>query len=103
MDHPLRAIVYNKLDDLPAHVWDELLADTAGAMSRSFWRVLEHARLNDFEYRYVLFVDGQGQALGLSTFYSVTTDIAIFAPGPLRVLLNGVRRAFPNFLKLRML
>ncbi len=103
MGKPLRATVYNTVDDLPAHVWDELLADTAIAMSRSFWRILEHARLNDFEYRYVLFVDDQGQALGLSAFYSVTTDIAIFAPGPLRVLLNGVRRVFPNFLKLRML
>lgn len=68
-----------------------------------FWRVLEHARLNDFEYRYVLFVDNAGQALGLTCFYSVTTDIAIFAPGLLRALLNGVRRVFPNFLKLRML
>ncbi len=103
MGKPLRATVYNTVDDLPAHVWDELLADTAIAMSRSFWRILEHARLNDFEYRYVLFVDEQGQALGLSAFYSVTTDIAIFAPGPLRVLLNGVRRVFPHFLKLRML
>jgi len=103
MDNPLKAIVYNRVDDLPACVWDELLADTSVAMSRPFWRVLEHARLNDFEYRYVLFVDGREQALGLSTFYSVTTDIAIFAPGPLRVLLNGVRRLFPNFLKLRMI
>ena len=103
MDNPLKAIVYNKVDDLPAQIWDELLADASVAMSRSFWRILEHARLNDFEYRYVLFVDEQGQALGLSAFYSITTDIAIFAPGPLRLLLNGVRRVFPNFLKLRML
>lgn len=103
MDNRLKAIVYNKVDDLPAHVWDELLADTSVAMSRVFWRVLEHARLNDFEYRYVVFFDAQDQPAGLTVFYNVTTDIAIFAPAPLRAVLNGVRRAFPNFLKLRML
>jgi len=103
MDKPLRAIVYNDVDDIPGQIWDELLADTAVTMSRSFWRVLARARLNDFDYRYVLFVDAREQPVGLTAFYNVTTDIAIFAPAPLRILLNLVRRVFPNFLKLRML
>ena len=72
-------------------------------MSRAFWHVLEQSRLNDFEYRYVLFVDDAGQAQGLSSFYSVTTDIAIFAPAPLRAALNVFRRIWPGFLKIRML
>jgi hypothetical protein len=72
-------------------------------MSRAFWRVLEQARLNDFEYRYVLIVNDSGHPHGLISFYSVTTDIAIFAPAPMRSLLNAVRRVFPSFLKLRML
>jgi hypothetical protein len=103
MNNSLKAVVYKNVDDLPAQIWGELLADASVAMSLPFWRVLEQARLNDFEYRYVLFVNEVGQALGLTCFYSVTTDIAIFAPRPLRALLNGVRRVFPNFLKLRML
>jgi Peptidogalycan biosysnthesis/recognition len=103
MNNPLKALVYKNVNDLPTQVWGELLADASVAMSLQFWRVLEQARLNDFEYRYVLFVDEAGQVLGLTCFYSVTTDLAIFAPGSLRSLLNGVRRAFPNFLKLRML
>ena len=99
----MKAIVYEKIDDVPVSAWDALISGQSVAMSRAFWHVLEQSRLNDFEYRYVLFVDDAGQAQGLSSFYSVTTDIAIFAPAPLRAALNVFRRIWPNFLKIRML
>lgn len=72
-------------------------------MTRAFWSLLEQVGLNDFEYRYALFTDEAGALLALTCFYSVTTDIAIFAPAPLRALLGTVRRFWPSFLKLRML
>ena len=59
--------------------------------------------MNDFSYRHVLFLANDETPVALTSFYSVTTDIAIFAPLPLRKLLAGIRRFFPNFLKLRML
>lgn len=59
--------------------------------------------MNDFSYRHVLFLDDAENPVALTSFYSVTTDIAIFAPQPLRKLLAGIRRIFPGFLKLRML
>ena len=59
--------------------------------------------MNDFSYRHVLFLANDETPVALTSFYSVTTDIAIFAPLPLRNLLAGIRRFFPNFLKLRML
>jgi len=59
--------------------------------------------MNDFSYRHVLFLADDETPVALTSFYSITTDIAIFAPMPLRKLLAGIRRFFPNFLKLRML
>lgn len=59
--------------------------------------------MNDFDYRYVLLLDDSDTPVALSSFYSITTDIAIFAPLALRNVLVKVRRFFPNFLKFRML
>ena len=59
--------------------------------------------MNDFSYRHILFLDDNETPVALTSFYSVTTDIAIFAPLPLRNLLAKIRQIFPNFLKLRML
>lgn len=59
--------------------------------------------MNDFDYRYVLLLDDNDSPAALTCFYSITTDIAIFAPLALRNALLGIRRYFPNFLKFRMI
>ncbi len=64
---------------------------------------MEASRINDFDFRYVVFHDAQRRPVALAGFYSVTTDIAIFAPAPLRAVLGVVRRVLPNFFKLRMI
>ncbi len=95
--------LYDNIEAVPAEVWGALAGTGSVAMSRDFWSVIERSGLNDFQYRHVLLRDDAGGPLGLYSFYTVTTDIAIFAPPSLRGLLGVVRRVFPNFLKLKML
>lgn len=95
--------VFNRINDVPHDLWDGLLKERSRTFSHAFWSLIEASRLNDFEYRYVIFYDEGDAAIGSATFYAVTTDIAIFAPRPLRRLLDGVRRWIPGLLKLRML
>jgi hypothetical protein len=71
--------------------------------SYEFWEVIEKSNLNDFDYRHVIFYDDADKPVALTTYYSITTDVAIFAPAGLKGMLAGIRRVFPNFLKLRML
>lgn len=99
----LRPVIYDTIEQIPQAVWDELALRRSEVMSWRFWRVLEAAALNDFRYSHVLFTGPQGEALGLTSFYSVTTDLAIFAPASLRRLLGGIRQVWPGFMKLRML
>jgi len=103
--HPneLKTQVFDRIQDVPEDDWNRLAAGRSCTFSHEFWRTLAQARLNDFKYRYVIFREDNGNAVGLTSFYSITTDVAIFAPKWLRSLLNVVRRAFPNFLKVRML
>lgn len=71
-------------------------------MSREFWGVIERSGMNDFAYRYVIVYQG-ASPVAIAAVYTVTTDIAIFAPPLVRRVLDGFRKAFPNFLKWKML
>lgn len=98
----LRHDLYARVADVPAQDWDALAASASVPMGRAFWALLEDARINDFDYRYLVFRDDSGPA-AIAVFYNVTTDIAIFATGALRTALQAVRRVFPGFLMMRML
>lgn len=100
---PMKTAVFDSIQGVPEADWNCLLENRHVTHSREFWQVVEQAGLNDFDYRHVLFYDDDGQPVGLASLYTVTTDIAIFAGGGLKALLERVRRVFPNFLKLRML
>ena len=87
---------------IPAADWDALACSGSVAMSRAFWQLIERSGMNDFTYRYLVLYR-ESQAVAIAGVYTVTTDIAIFAPPSIRKLLDGIRRLFPNFLKWKML
>ncbi len=99
----MKSIVFTRIGDVPEKVWDALNAQGSVTMSRAFWSVVEQSNLNDFTYSHVLFLEEDDTPVGIVSFYSVTTDIAIFAPKYVRLLLNMVRGVWPGFLKLKML
>jgi predicted N-acyltransferase len=98
----LKTEIFDSLDAIPQRDWDRLCALGSVAMSRAFWGVIERSGMNDFTYRYIIGY-AAGQAVFIAGVYTVTTDIAIFAPPFVRRLLDGIRRVFPNFLKWKML
>ena len=99
----VRTAVFDHIAEVPAAAWDALGAGHSLVYSRRFWEILEHSGINDFRYRYILFSDAADQPIGIAGFYSITTDLAIFAPPALRKLLTQLRRLFPNFLKFSIL
>ena len=94
---------YNRIHDVPKADWDSVLKNHSLTYSHAFWEIMEQCKLNDFSYNYLLFYDDQNQPLALTSYYTITTDIAIFAPKNLRKILQKVRRLWPNFLKFKML
>lgn len=99
----MRAQIYETIQDIDPQTWNTLLENKSITFSHAFWQVIEESKLNDFQYRHVIFFDDDDQPIGQTTFYIVTTDIAIFAQPWLRKKLEWVRRVFPNFLKIKML
>jgi predicted N-acyltransferase len=98
-----RVQVYERIADVAREEWNGLLRGRSRTYSHEFWGVIEASGLNDFRYRHALVRDAGGRAVALASFYTVTTDLAIFAGGALRSLLARLRRVWPGFLKVRML
>jgi predicted N-acyltransferase len=95
---------YESVKDVPPEVWDPLAASCSITYSRKFWRAIEASGMDEFRHiRFMVAWDEARQPVALGTYYTMVTDIGIFSSGLLRKLLQGVRRYFPNFLKLRML
>ncbi|MDR3569720.1 MAG: GNAT family N-acetyltransferase [Syntrophobacteraceae bacterium] len=103
MGRPLNAKIYSTIEDVPRKQWAGLASNFSRTQDYEFWRTIERSNLNDFDYRYAVFTDEAGEPAILLSFYTVTTDMAIFAPAGLRNILAGIRRISPNFLKIRTL
>jgi predicted N-acyltransferase len=99
----MKVRLFARVDEIPAADWDAIAAHASCTFSRSFSAVVEQSRLNDFEYLYAIIDDDAGRPAALAILYSITTDLAIFAPSWLRNALAVIRKRFPNFFKLKML
>ncbi|MHB8472613.1 MAG: peptidogalycan biosysnthesis protein [Gammaproteobacteria bacterium] len=95
--------IFDTIRDVPKQEWNQLLNGYSFTYSYEFWDVIEQSGLNDFCYQHALIYDDAGDVVASTSFYSITTDIAIFAPSVLRSVLSKIRQLFPNFLKIRML
>ncbi len=99
----MKTIIFNTIRDVPREHWNHLQKGHSFTYAHEFWDVLEQSQLNDFRYRYAMFYDDADNPVALTSFYTITTDIAIFAPTKLRLLLSKIRQIFPGFLFLKML
>jgi len=99
----LKVRLFNSINEVPKDQWDELLKARSCTMSHKFWQLVEDANLNGFQYKHAFFLNEHDELVGLSSFYTVTNDIAIFSQDRLRNTLTFIRRLFPRFLRFRML
>ncbi|MEI8209097.1 MAG: GNAT family N-acetyltransferase [Methylococcales bacterium] len=99
----IKTNTYDRIRNVPREVWDSVLTHHSMTYSYQFWEIMEACQLNDFSYQYLLFYNDQDHPIALTSFYTITTDIAIFAPKKLRSILQQIRRLWPDFLKVKML
>lgn len=94
---------FDSIRDVPRDQWNALVAGQSCARTCEFWEVLESSGLNDFCYQHALIYDESDSPVALASFYTLTTDIAIFSTGWVKDTLGFIRKVFPGFLKFRML
>ena len=99
----MRVKLYDRIEDVPREPWNRLAAGRSVTFSWEFWQIIERSEVNGVEPRHALFVGADDVPVALASYYSISTDIAIFAPRWLRRALASLRRWYPNLLKLQML
>jgi hypothetical protein len=99
----VKTLQFRQINDVPTNLWEPLTQGKSRAFSREFWETIENSKLNDFDYQYIVLVDDNERPILITSFYTITTDIAIFAPKSLRMVLSKIRTFFPGFLKWKMI
>ena len=100
---PMKAKTFDSILDVPTEHWDTLLENGSYTRSHAFWEVIEQSGLNDFRYRHAIFYESAENPVALTSFYTTSTDIAMFGPTWLQRTLGGIRKHFPGFLRIHML
>jgi len=82
-------------------VWS--YAFRAQCKDHRYYEIIEETLDNDFEYQYLLLRDRAGVIRGIQPFFFVRQNLVEGIPGPLRRMVDSVRKGLPRFLTLRVL
>lgn len=99
----MKSHLYYSLPDIPGDTWDFLAGNGSCLFERVYLQVMQEARLNDFQFRYVIITNDIDLPVSLAVIYTITTDAAIFAPPILRKAFKLARKAIPSLFKFHML
>ncbi|MBI3878945.1 MAG: GNAT family N-acetyltransferase [Verrucomicrobia bacterium] len=93
------AVSGGQLEQLPA--WRTCFADQR--KDHRFYELIERTIRSGFEYHYFVLEDRTGRIRGVQPFFFRHEDVVAGLGTMARVAVEWMRRAFPNFLKLKML
>jgi predicted N-acyltransferase len=68
-----------------------------------FYEILERTLANDFDFRYWLLEDADGNARAIQPMFFVRQSLVEGVPGKLRTVVEKIREKFPRFLTMRIL
>jgi predicted N-acyltransferase len=68
-----------------------------------FYEMIEKTLANDFDYRYWLLEDAQGNIRGIQPMFFARQNLMEGVPGRMREIVDLVRKRFPRFLTMRVL
>jgi len=68
-----------------------------------FYEIVENTLANDFDYRYWLLQDANGNARAIQPMFFVRQNLIEGVPGKIRSVVEVVRKIFPRFLTMRIL
>ena len=98
-----KARLFECVRDLPLKEWNVIAHAHSYTYSPEFLEMAESLTSSDCCHRYGMIHDDNDCLVALTHFNITRTDIAIFSSGWLRTALTGIRRLFPDFLKIRIL
>jgi predicted N-acyltransferase len=96
----LTARVTRKIEDIPQEDWAKVFPDVLE--SYNFFKSLDESKLEQFSFYYIMVYDGD-TAVGAVPCFSMRYSLDTSINGPLRNVLNRVKKSVPNILSVKAL
>ena len=96
----LIARVTRKIEDIPQGDWDKVFPNVLE--SYDFFKALDESKLEQFSFYYIMVYDG-GIAVGAAPCFSMKYSLDTSINGPMRSILNQVKKIAPDILSLKTL
>jgi predicted N-acyltransferase len=97
-----RAVVYRSIHEIDVEVWDAIRGHNSLVRSHAYLAAVEAASVNDCEYFYPVIADEDGQVVAHACVYTIVTDFSQLLPKSLAWLPGVIRRAWKNFLHVKI-
>jgi len=98
----LQVSVVSSIDEIASAEWDALAAARGVFWTHRFFRALERSGLENSNFSYVLVRDGP-RLVGTAVLSSFQVSLDLFLPKFVQRACATLRRAFKNFLRIRVL
>lgn len=98
----MRVETHGSIAELDAGEWDALVPPGAIFFTHRFLTALEASGVADGPPGYVTVWRGE-RLVAHTCAFPMSTDLVLFSEGPLKALVEGVRKLWPGFLHLRIL
>src|SRR5690348_1107646 len=97
------AAAFDSIRDVPADDWLQVRQTGGDAFLEP--RLIEtvEAGLTEMMFQHVVVYDDDRRAIAVGSFYHARIDVVDLAPSFIRRIVGGVRRVWPNFLKLSVI
>src|SRR4029079_10953313 len=91
-----------KLSDLKnSEAWKEALQDKC--KDHGYYEIVEETLECGFEHHYLVLEDAAGNVRAIQPVFFVRQNLVEGVPGKIRSVVDGIRKAFPRFLTMRVL
>ena len=96
----LKARVTRKIEDIPREDWVSVYPPSLE--SYDFFKSLDESKFEQFSFYYIMIYDGD-TAVGAAPCFSLRYSLDTSINGPLRRVLNFIKKGFPDFLSVKAL
>lgn len=93
--------LFNSIDEIEENLWDSLLPPNEIIKTHRFLKAVERSNINNCNFSYVLFFSN-GKAVANASIFCMDIYLDVIAPVLIKNICRNIRKAIPNFLKLKL-
>ncbi len=94
--------IHNSITEINEKDWDSIVSHDRIICKHQYLEAIENSGINNGRYYYPVVYDNN-RIIAHTCLYTISTELDLFAQGPLKKMIDGLRKVWKNFLVLRSL